>query len=356
MPIAFEIQSIALHLVDKKDKSREEPRYSNSVIDLGSASYSKQQKAAIQSFLAGHLQRAWDTAEGGRTRAARFEENSPVREFSSKLPEAPQEFFEMSKSLAKRLYDISPVNASRGLLLVLRFTVPDASQPFLGLFKLDPGDRDQIALERDEQGQILLKLAVAHIQEALPEPGDRVLKWALIPHPPVADDSSQFDLKLRDEQQAKIDPAAYFEGFLGCVSQPSTNQEIREVGRVVREYAEERHPRQDWRPKLDTIVRSLGEGKEVVTPAVVASKIEQAAVFTGFDRKVFQKRLAASGARDMRIGPERFRSARIRYELPSGIVIHGPADKMEEKVTVVATADGYLIQVSTSDYTKKVEP
>lgn len=355
MPIQFEIQRIAIHLVDKKDKTGTGPRYSSSVVDLDSTSYTEEQSGAIRAFLAAHVKRAWDAPEGGRTRAAQFEEMSQIRRSYEAPPDDKVGFFDLSKAIADRLFKLSPGNASRGLLLVLRFTVPDAPQPFLGLFKLDPGDRDQIALERDESGQTLLQLAVEHIDEALPDPGERVLKWALIPHPPVAGEQSRFELKLRDEQQAG-DPAVYFERFLGCVVRPSAKQEIQEVFHVLADYGKEHHANQDWRPKLDKLVRNLSEGKEIVTPDVVARKVEKAAVFTGFDESAFREKLAGSGAREMQVSPERFRRARIRYELPSGIVIQGPADAMEDHVKPVKKDGGYVIEVSTADYEKTVEP
>jgi nucleoid associated protein NdpA len=352
MPIAFDIQRIAIHLVDKQGTGL---RLSRAEVKLDS--YPQAQQKTIRDFLTGHIERAWGAEESKRTRPANFRDDSSVRAFYAQLSGDGDGFFDTSKTLARNLYDLSPSNASRGLLLVLWFTVPDAPQKFLGLFKLDPGRRDQIALDRDDSGQTLLKLAVQSIEEALPEPGDRVLKWALIPHPPTEGEPSRFDLKLRDEQQRGVDPAAYFEKFLGCITRPSVKQEIDAVISVLEKYAQERHPEQDWQRQLEPFVRTLGTEKEPVTPDAVVRGVEKAAMFTGFDRPAFQAKLDASEAREMKVAPARFQQARIRYELePSGIVVSGPATAMEEQVEIKEVAGGYEIRISTVSLRKKVEP
>jgi|GEM_PF-1908770 len=355
MTIAFDIQRLAIHLVDKKDKKQKAPKYSKSEVKLDS--YPQDQQAAIRTFLIGHVERAWGAEESKRTRPACFG-TSAVRDFYEQLVKDGDGFFAVSKSLAKSLYDLSPANASRGLLLVLWFTVPDAPHQFLGLFKLDPGRRNQIALDHDDSGQILMELAVRSVEEALPEPGDRVLKWALIPHPPAEGAPSPFELKLRDEQQRGVDPAAYFEQFLGCAARPSVKQEVDAAFQMIEEYGRELHPGEDWQRKLEPLVQGLGEDGEAVTTEALARAVERAGMFAGFDRPAFLAKLAASEARTMAVASLRFRQARIRYDLtPSNIVVSGPAAAMEDEaqVKVVETAGGYEIRLFTPSLRKKVE-
>jgi len=353
MPIAFDIQRIAIHLVDMKDKKdkKEEPRYSKAEVKLDD--YPTEQQKTIRDFLTGHIERAWGAEESKRTRPANFQDDSSVRAFYAQLMGDGDGFFEVSKRLAKSLYDLSPANASRGLLLVLWFTLPDAPQKFLGLFKLDPGRRDQIALD-----ETLLRLAVRSIKEALPEPGDRVLKWALIPHPPVEGAPSPFELKLRDEQQRGKDAAVYFEKFLGCEARSTVKQEIGAAFQAIEEYAGERNQGEAWQRKVEPLLRNLWTREEAVTPEAMVDEVEKAAIFTGFDRPALQAKLSSSDARAMTVPPARFQQARIRYELiPSGIVISGPAEAMEDEqqVKVMDVAGGREIRIFTPTLRKKVD-
>lgn len=353
MPITFEIQRIAIHLVDKKDKKQKEPRYSKAEVKLGS--YPQNQQGVIRSFLTGHIQNAWGAGESTKTRSANFQEPSSVHGFYEQLRGNGDEFFTVSKTLARNLYDLSPSTASRGLLLVLWFTVSDIPHEFLGLFKLDPGRRDQIALD-----QTLLELAVRSIEEALPEPGDRVLKWALIPHPPSVEGTpSPFELKLRDIQQRGDGLAAYFEQFLGCVARPNVKQEIGAAFQVIEEYAKDHHPeQQDWQRNLEPFVWGLSKGKEAVTPEILADEVEKAALFTGFDRPALQTKLKESNAKAMNVAPARFRQVNIHYYLePSKIEIFGPVEAMEDKQQVreVPVAGGREIRIFTTRLRKKVE-
>lgn len=372
MPIAFDIQHIAIHLVDKQAEKQEKKtdkqgkqegkpskglRYSPSEVNLNS--YSEDKRAAILKFLSEHIEKAWNYVESQRTRPANFQPNSSVRTSYEQLTKNGADFFEVSKSLAKSLYDLSPTSASRGLLLVLWFTVPDAPHPFLGLFKLDPGRRDQIALDHDNSGQILLRLAVQSIQEALPEPGDRVLKWALIPHPPAEGVLSPFELKLRDEQQSGVEIAVYFEKFLGCAARLSVKHEVNKVFGVIEQYAKEHHPKQqEWQRKIEAFVQDLSEGEEAVTTEVLTDKVEKAALFPDFNRPAFQAKLAASDAREMRVAPAHFRQAYIHYYLePSKIKISGPLEAMEDEqqVEVKETAGGYEIRIFSPKLWKEVK-
>lgn len=343
----FDIRRIAIHFVDKADKKNRPPRGPRlSRREARIETYPDEERKAITDFLSRHLQGAWEAVEGQQTRAATFVEDSDVARWHARLEGDADGFFEVSCDLARRLWEVSPANASPGLLLVLWFLVPDAPRPFLGLFKLDPGPRDQVALERDEAGEILLRLAVERIELALPEP-ERVLKWALIPHPPALGQPSRFGLKLRDMQQREADPAAYFTDFLGCTSRLSERQAAQTLLNVLADYGSEQHPDQDWQARLEPLINELGRSKQVLTPSTVAQKVALATVFTGFDESTFQERLAASPAGDMSVSPQLFQRAQIRYELPAGIVIQGPATAMENFVTIVPVAGAYEIRITT---------
>ncbi len=346
MPIQFDIQSVAIHFVDKEKKKL---TLSPSEVDL--ASYNTEDRATILGFLREHLFKAWDAEAAGKTRVATFASGSAVQSAHQTLAANPSPFFQISVALAKSLYQESPLNASPGLLLVLWFVVPDAPRPFLALFKLEPGKRDQVAL-KSRAGQLLLDLAVEHIQWALPTP-DRVLKWALIPHPPTAPEEPQFDLKIRDAQ-SRADPATYFtQRFLGCAARPSTRKQVETAFDVLGKYAEKAHPEESWQRGLEPLVQALQQEK-VITAGTVARLIK-ATVLPDLDENAFANELAAANAGDLRAGPALVQGLKIRYNLPGGIQIEGSAAAMAA-IAVDKKEDGSVeFRIPTTrGYTTKV--
>lgn len=327
---AFAIQRVAIHFVDKGKST-----LTLSKAEVNRESYAPGDWKSIEDFLSQHLARAWDAEVSGQTRAAAFASKAPLQSAYAKLRKSPGTFFDVSVTTAENLFAASPATASPGLLLALWFEAANAPQPFLGLFKLDPGERDQVKLKSDKAGQLLLDLAVEHIQWALPEP-DRVLKWALIPHPPAAGEPLPFDLKLRD-QQSDPDPAAYFAKFLGCQPRPSARQQVAAVFEVLGAYAEKVHPGRRWEPGVEPFVQALRAEQEI-TPKVVARQAK-AHVLPELDENAFLKRLEASRASGMSVSPALVRKVKIRYELPGDITIEGPAAAMAS-VTIEEKPDG----------------
>ena len=87
--------------------------------------------------------------------------------------------------------------------MLILFTEILKKKRYLALFKMDPSKSDIITASEDHSGQITLNLSVKHIKEALPDPGSRILKWALIPHPI----SDKFDAKVKDKEGKPHDHA-----------------------------------------------------------------------------------------------------------------------------------------------------
>jgi hypothetical protein len=203
------------------------------------------------------------------------------------------------------------------LLLTLWFEEADSPEkPYLGLFKLEPGERDQVAL-KTKAGKFLLDLAVERIQWALPEP-DKVLKWALIPHPPTPPEEPQFDLKIRD-LQSRDDPALYFTAFLGCAPLPSARQKL---GRAFSILDRLLPPGASIEPLVD------GLRSEKVITAKSFTAVAKKVVLPNLDESAFEADLVTGGAGDLQVSPELVEKARIRYDLPGDIRIEGPAGAM----------------------------
>ena len=319
MPLAFEIQRVAIHFVDKKGKKL---TLSPDEIDL--ASYAPDDQKIIHGFLSEHLARSWGAEVAGKTRAASFADGSAVQAAYQTLTADSSGFFQSSRDLAERLYRESPPKASPGLLMVLWFEVPGTPGPFLGLFKLEPGERDQVAL-KSKAGRFLLDLAVERIQWALPEP-DRVLKWALVPHPPAPTDEPQFALKIRDLQSG-TDPAVYFtEGFLGCAPKPNPRQQLGAALDALGAHAEKAHPDKSWKPGIKPLIEALGQ-ERVITADALARQVKKH-VLPDLDEAAFQKELEAVKAGDMRVNPALVQGVKLRYDLPGDIRIEGPIASM----------------------------
>lgn len=347
MPLAFDIQRVAIHFVDKKGKK---PTLSPDEIDLGS--YAPDDRKIIQGFLSEHLARSWGAEVAGKTRAASFAGGSAVQAAYQALAADSSGFFQSSRELAERLYRESPPKASPGLLMVLWFEAADTPGPFLGLFKLEPGERDQVALKSGRAGNFLLDLAVERIQWALPEP-DRVLKWALVPHPPAPPDEPQFDLKLRD-QQSGTDPAVYFtEGFLGCAPKPNARQQMGAAFDALAAHAEKAHPDKSWKPGIKPLIEALSK-ERVITAPVVARQVKTH-VLPDLDEEAFRKELEAARAGDMRVNPALVRGVKLRYDLPGDIRIEGPVESMAA-VVIDEKEDGSVeFRIPTTrDYKTKV--
>ena len=346
MPLAFEIQRVAIHFVDKKGN-----KLTRSPDEIDLASYDPEDRKIIHGFLSEHLDRAWIAEVGGKTRAATFGDKSAVQAAYQALAADSSGFFQSSRDLAERLYSESPPKASPGLLMVLWFEVPGTPGPFLGLFKLEPGERDQVKLKSRGE-KFLLDLAVERIQWALPEP-DRVLKWALVPHPSAPPGEPQFDLKIRDLQSG-TDPAVYFtEGFLGCAPKPNPRQQMGAALDALGSHAEKAHPDKSWKPGIKPLIEELGKEK-VITAPVFARQVKRH-VLPDLDEEAFQKELEAAKAGDMRVSPALVQGVKLRYDLPGDIRIEGPIDSMAA-VVIEEKEDGSVeFRIPTTrDYKTKV--
>jgi nucleoid-associated protein YejK len=307
----FSIERVALHLVDR---NMAQPGLATGEINLEVFDRARDREV-LRNFFSGHLTKVWTTTEGRRTFAAKFDRSSVMRQYYQELSRDTSSFFERSCDIARRLHSSSQKRrASRGLLMVLWFQVSEDERPFLGLFKMDPGRSERVALQQDEAG---------------PDPRDRVLKWAVIPHPT----RRAFDVKAKDEQGGS-DPAQYFIDFLDCKCRPSEKKHTEGFLRALAGYAQEQHATEDWRTAVYELVQELGD-EPVITPDVVVKKVEETGVLESFQEQAFRKKLVDFEAEDLYISSSSLRAVKIQYDLSNGIVIRGPRDVMESLVQIV---------------------
>jgi Nucleoid-associated protein len=340
----FVVERIALHLVDRQLSC---PRFSPHEVDL--AAFTRlDDLEAIESFFFGHLTEVWTASEGSRTRAATFGQMADMRHYYDELTHDISQFFLRSCTMAQRLYDVSHgLRTSPGLLMILWVRKTGDPRPFLTLFKMDPGRTDKITLRIDAAGEILLDLAVHHIEQTLPDTSDRVLKWAVIPHPT----RHTFDVKVKDKEGG-ADLAQYFMTFLGCEARSTEKQQVQSLLEALPAYAQDYHAHEDWETGVREVIKEL-ESAPIITPEVVTKKVQELNVFEGFQVEAFRSTLANFKAADLDISPKVLRATKIEYELPSGILIRGPIAAMESFVKPIPQNGDIEFRIRTPSYDKR---
>ena len=342
METKFQVERAALHLVDRND---EQAQLAEGEIDL--TAFDSEELKTIRAFFNGHLNQVWKAQEGRKTVAGTFKSEAMSQHYQAVLGD-PASFFDHSCQIAQRLHEVSKkVRASTGLLMVLWFRVRGEEQAFLGLFKMDPGDTERIALQQDEAGNLLLDLAVQRIQQTLPDPRDKLLKWAIIPHPT----RTTFDVKAKDEQGG-ADPAEYFMEFLDCHSVASEKNQAKALIKTFDTYAREHHADEDWEPGVVSLLSEL-ETEPKITPEVVLEKVEEAEIFDDFQEGSFLETLEKHKAKELNISSRQFRAIKIEYRLENGITIKGPRSVMENIVKIVAVDGESEFRIRTPGYRKR---
>ncbi len=339
----FHVESIALHLVDRTLSG---PRFSEREIDLDDYK-NPADRQVIDAFFAGHLQDVWQAEEGSRTRAAFFEVDSQVKSCYQELLADSSGFYDVSRLLAQRLHDVSKgVTTTKGLLLVLLFRRQGDERLFLGLFKMDHGPTGKVTLRLQEAQIFLLDLVVQHIEGALPDPGGRVQKWAVLPHPT----RPAFEVKVKDET-SRVEPAQFFLRFLGVKANLSEKRQVSVLFEAMRAYAEKNHASQDWKAALMEAANQL-EKYPLITPGVVAEVMGGMYGLDGFKKVDWMATLVGMNAGDLTVSSEALRGIKILYELPSGIILRGPRQVMESLVELVEMDGETEFRIRSKGYKK----
>jgi len=324
------------------DKRMNAPVFSSHEIDLTTFRQGVNGKA-LDDFFAAHLDKIWKAEEGLRTRAANFTEVSKVSEQWEFLKGDYSHFYQCSRALATHLYESTPAGtASAGILLVLVVHETTANRDYLALLKMEPGASNTIWLPQQNAGQLLMEIAVQHLDQTLPESTDKVLKWAVIPHP-----SRQFNVKLKDAQGG-ADVANYFIAFLGCTTSLSEDEQSRKLTMLIHEYVQEYLPQVD-RAATEILLSTLKE-KPVITSEVVVEEIEHSGNFPGFDKELFQKKMAEAQIGDLQISDSAYRNLKVELRLPGNITISGPRGDMERDVQILGDEGDYEIRIKTTTY------
>jgi hypothetical protein len=337
----FSVDRIALHFVDRR---LSEPKLAKREVAL--SSFTREEDiSTLNRFFDGHLTSAWKSDEGRVTLAASFSPGAFLQQYHKDLSQDPNLFFTYSCEIAKRLHNASRgTRASPGVLMALLFHEEGDGQHYLGLFKMDPGTADKVTLVRDHAGEVLLDLAVQHIEQSFPDPDDKVLKWAIIPHPTRL----KYDLKVKDEQGG-ADPAQYFMSFLGCAPGLSEKKQVAAVLDHLAGYTAQHHPQDDVQGVIEEVLEEL-VSQETITTETLVDAIKHQGGLTDFDESVFRQSLAEAQVGEVSVTPAIVRAVKVQYSLPSGITIKGPRAAIEKLVEIVQIDGGYEFRIRTPNY------
>lgn len=348
----FEIHSVAISWVDPKKPRKKPPHVQTGIVDF--AGYGKEEKGIIQDFMDQHLSRAWDLPETGRTRSAIFAPRSPIAETYDELRRHPRKLLSEARNIANHLLEVTPKAASRGVLLTIWFNkYGEAKRPHLGLLKLEPGKRDTVFLEKNAAGE-LLKIAVEHQEYALPEPGERVLKWAITPHP---NPQSRYEIKLRDEQN-RGDPASYFVEFLACTEFFAERDQAAAAIEELLGHTQDKGRLQRAENKVPRLVAKAEAASVLITEDEVVEWAVDHRLVSSEEGAEFRRRLSASKARGMKISPKAFQNLKMKYHLTvgDGVTISGRLADLLSYVTVRRGGPEFLFTIATPKYRAEVKP
>lgn len=331
--IAYQVKQVALHPVSKS-----QPQPATQQIAL--SSFPPDDQKAIQEFFASHLKHIWIANEARTISSAQFDGKSDIQKYYQDVNSNPANFFADSCDMANLLNQASKgTNASDGVLMVLWFTADGDDRNFLTLMKMEPARADRIALT--SKGKQLLSLAVRHIDAALPEPGDKVLKWAITPHP----NRPSYNVKVRDEELA-----LYFMKFLGCAPRLSERKQIEKIVEILPKYTLQYHP--SATSAVPAVLDELDQAL-LITPDLVINKLRQTKKYRNFDEKKFRDELDQAQIGDLAVSVNAWKATKIQYRLPSGIVIKGPRSVMENQVDVIDRGDEVEFKIrSPKNYEK----
>jgi hypothetical protein len=321
----FTVSHVALHLIDKRNN---DIRLSDREVDR--SGFAPADNLAIDSFLEGHLRAIWTAPESNTIRAATFSKGSKIKSQYAAIKSKHSPFLGESAVMAQALFEVAPKNSSSGLLMAVWFTARGDRRQFLALLKMDPGKSDRITL-RAKGDQLLLDLAVQHIERELPDPdsNNRVLKWAVTPHPTLA-----YDVKIKDSQSTP-DPAVYFMNFLGCDARKTEKQQLSELFKSLPE------------PAINKLVPQIGAAS--VDGRVSLDSIKQSNTLTTTQLNALQQGLTTAGVPDLNISSQAIENARLSYHLSNEIVIKGPLLAMK-RVQINRVGSDYEFRIRANDY------
>ena len=193
--------------------------------------------------------------------------------------------------------------------------------------------------------QSSLELAARRVEYELPQPGDRVLKWAVMPHPT----NEEFEIKLRDEQGDR-EPAFYFIDFLECRDYASGGWQAAQAIELVLQHSKEKRRLQAARKGATQVATNASHSQEAVTLPTLLEWIKDSGLVREAELDAFEERIRSSPAAGLRARPEMFKRLRLTYELSTGIKVSGTLLEVLGQVKVQHGGQLYRFSFDSQDY------
>jgi len=301
-------------------------------------------------FLETLTNKLWDAQDSGNTVSGHFNTGVPgsrAQPLIHAILENPDTILENSKKLADLLFQVSPNNASRGILVVILCRDTNTDQKYVAIYKIKCEDEQVIKIL---SGDNLPEITVEEVQNILFK---ELQKGALIPHP----DKQQYDLKVTDLQSAE--PRKYFGStFLGCTTKKSDELQVKKLVPELVKFAED-HEIQVRTEKIPTVLAALGRTDGNVTIPVIEKIIETEQLYDdGYSREAFTNYAEQSShlknfdvdagtLASKKNGDPRKMKYVIRDPELQGIVISGPIESIQ-KITSKG-GDIVLIHIEVSE-------
>jgi hypothetical protein len=311
------------------------------------------------SFLVGiAMDQVIDAPETGATSAGRFimehERVDFVRHNIAAIANGGSNFFAATVALAQHLQQISPIQASPGILAILRMVRPADKTSFATILKIRDDDRDVVRLVEYAPTE----LTVERLGQVLV---DKLLKGATLPHPY----RSSYDAKVVDKQASSSEPARYFtESFLGISMKRPDEYQTTHLLPQLQLYAAKEEV-DIARQNLPAVVQALLGYEDNITIHALVDAVEQAELYgEGYNVENFGQFINENlGSIDIRQevfamrGRTRQTVRRMTYFFSGfgldGLILSGPPDVVSELMSVngdrrifhfETTRDGYRVQ------------
>ena len=347
--MGIQLLRFTYHFVDKASNYLS---YSENEADISTLN------VTIIDFLEMLTNKIWDAEDSGNTVSGHFNNGTPssrARPLIHAILEDPDSILDNSKKLADLLFQVSPSNASRGILVVLLCRDTYSDQKYVAIYKIKCEDEQVIKIL---SGENLPEIAVEEVRNILFR---ELQKGALIPHP----DRHQYDLKVTDLQSAE--PRKYFGStFLGCTTKKSDELQIKKLVPELVKFAEDNEI-QVKTDKIPAVIASLGRAEGNVTIPIIERIIETEQLYDdGYSREAFTNYAEQSShLRNFDVEATKMVSKkngdprRIKYIIRDpelqGIVISGPIDAMQKIRTQNGDTVVIQIEISQSDLKIKYE-
>ena len=347
--MGIQLLRFAYHFVDKASNYI---GYSDKEQDINSLNI------AVIDFLETLTTKLWEAEDSGNTVSGQFHHGaspSKARPFIHAILENPDSILDNSKKLSDLLFQVSPVNASRGILAVIYCRNTFTDLKYVAVYKIKCEDEQVIKLL---SGEGLPEITVEEVTNILFK---ELQKGALIPHP----DKHHYDLKVTDLQSAE--PRKYFSStFLGCTTKKSDELQVKKLVPELVKFAAENEVQVNTE-RLPAVLAALGREEGNVTIPVIEKVVEVEKLFNdNYSRELFTN-YAENSAHLKNFDVESAKLAcktngdprRMKYILRdpelAGVVISGPIEAMQK---ICAVEDGKVtiqIEILESDLKIKFE-